>query len=199
MADAFAAPWDRAKVSARPRQPGAAPSGGGRRLTDGARLGSQIFVDTLSGAAAGPRAAGAPAAGWDEGLRGIEVKEAEAGRCVCHMEVTADKSNRYGTLHGGCIATLVDVVTTAAQLTATDIGGVSLGMTIEYLKPAPVGETVAVEAKVVRIGNRIAVINAELRLVGGLGDGQLVAQGTHTKFQDPSTDLKRRLGPRAKL
>ena len=56
----------------------------------------------------------------------------------------------------------------------------------------------AVEAKVVRIGNRIAVINAELRLVGGPGDGQLVAQGTHTKFQDPSTDLKRRLGLRAR-
>ena len=139
MADAVAEPWDRAKVRARrSRSPWLRPPpppGGGRRLTDGARLGSQIFVDTLSGAAAGPRAAGAPAAGWDEGLRGIEVKEAEAGRCVCHMEVTADKSNRYGTLHGGCIATLVDVVTTAAQLTATDIGGVSLHMAIEYLNP----------------------------------------------------------------
>ena len=34
----------------------------------------------------------------------------EPGWCVCVFPVTPRVQNRYGTLHGGCVATLVDVV-----------------------------------------------------------------------------------------
>lgn len=55
--------------------------------------------------------------------------------------------NRYGTLHGGCIATLVDVVSTAALVTVSEKAGVSLSMNIDYISPQPGGEEVEITAK----------------------------------------------------
>lgn len=52
------------------------------------------------------------------------------GQCVC--EVTVDKShlNVGGTLHGGFTATLVDVVSTLAIISADSNPGVSVDMNI---------------------------------------------------------------------
>ena len=50
--------------------------------------------------------------------------ELTPGRCVCVFPVRPRVQNRYGTLHGGCVATLVDVVSTVALLTVSKDPGV---------------------------------------------------------------------------
>ena len=50
--------------------------------------------------------------------------ELTPGRCVCVFTVRPRVQNRYGTLHGGCVATLVDVVSTVALLTVSKDPGV---------------------------------------------------------------------------
>ena len=52
------------------------------------------------------------------------LRELTPGRCVCVFPVRPRVQNRYGTLHGGCVATLVDVVSTVALLTVSKDPGV---------------------------------------------------------------------------
>ena len=57
--------------------------------------------------------------------------------------------NRYGTLHGGCIATIVDTVGSAALVTRSPISGVSLSISTEYYAPLQGGEEGLIQAQVV--------------------------------------------------
>jgi acyl-coenzyme A thioesterase PaaI-like protein len=117
---------------------------------------------------------------------------AEPGRVTARLPVSPAVSNRYGTLHGGCIggrglgpglrgaarrrsctpsprstaslqprttlpcvlgflvpaATLVDTVGSAALITLSPKGGVSLAINVNYLSKVPTDGVVAVEAEV---------------------------------------------------
>jgi acyl-coenzyme A thioesterase 13 len=120
-------------------------------------------------------------------LRGIYDIRAEDGRVTCRFRVLPRVQNRNGTLHGGCIATLVDVVGTAAILTNSRRGGVSLNINTNYLSPMPGNGIVLIDAKVLRIGRSIATASVDLRDVSS---GKLVAQGQHVKFiSDTEPDL----------
>lgn len=104
----------------------------------------------------------------------------QPNRCLCHLRVTKALQNRYGTLHGGVIAMLVDVIGTAAILTVADPpGGVSIDINISYISSSRVGEMVEVEATVLKVGRTISVVEVNIRL---LGTKELLAQGRHTKF-----------------
>eukprot|EP00884_Botryococcus_braunii_P006371 jgi/Botrbrau1/15735/Bobra.4_1s0104.2 len=111
-------------------------------------------------------------------LHAIYDIEAFEGRLVCKLPVTELVQNRFGTLHGGCIATLVDVVTSAALVTLVRRPSVSLTMSIDYLNPAELGTVVEIEGRVVKHGKSIAVTECDIRRA----DGTIVAQGKHTKF-----------------
>ncbi|PNH09078.1 Acyl-coenzyme A thioesterase 13 [Tetrabaena socialis] len=144
-------------------------------------------------------------------LQGLTVVEAAEGRVICELPVTARVQNRYGTLHGGCTATLVDTVSTAALLTASPHTGVSVNLAINYVAPMPgsgpeegqgpgseagteAGEVVVVDARVTRVGRQLATLAVELRRKA---TGQVVATGTHTKFlqvPDPATARMRLAG-----
>ncbi|CAL5219115.1 g889 [Coccomyxa viridis] len=112
-------------------------------------------------------------------LQTITDIRAYEGRLTCIIPVEPRVQNRYGTLHGGCIATLVDVVGSAALVTVSERSGVSLNISVDYLRPGQAGEEVLVDAKVVKVGGLIATINVDLKSVK---TGQLVAQGKHIKF-----------------
>mmetsp|Transcript_38618 Transcript_38618/g.85934 ORF Transcript_38618/g.85934 Transcript_38618/m.85934 type:complete len:189 (+) Transcript_38618:109-675(+) len=111
-------------------------------------------------------------------LSGLVVTSSERGRIVCKFPVTQKVSNRYGTLHGGCIATLVDTVSTAALVTVSDQTGVSVNLATTYLLPVPCGVEVVVDARVVRSGKTLATIQVDIKLP----DGRVAATGMHTKF-----------------
>ncbi|GAB4813667.1 hypothetical protein N2152v2_000713 [Parachlorella kessleri] len=135
-------------------------------------------------------------------LQGLKDITAEHGRVTCRLPVRTRVQNRYGTLHGGCIATLVDTVGTAALLTLNGRSGVSLAINVDYLRGMPGGSDVVVDAKVVKVGKTIATINVELR---DQDSGKLCAQGTHVKFMsEDEPDIGEQLGnikeqPRSKL
>lgn len=81
-------------------------------------------------------------------LIGLKDIQATPGRVTAVLPVHKRVQNRYGTLHGGAIATLIDVVGTAALLTVGQKGGVSLAINSNYLSPMPGGGEVLIDAKV---------------------------------------------------
>ncbi len=61
----------------------------------------------------------------------MRVVSAGSGKCTCEMKIEEEHQNRGGTLHGGLTATLVDVVSTYALMTAgSGSPGVSVDMNI---------------------------------------------------------------------
>ncbi|KAK9845554.1 hypothetical protein WJX84_003688 [Apatococcus fuscideae] len=72
------------------------------------------------------------------GLHSLEVSD---GRVVCKLPVVPRNMNRFGTLHGGCMATLVDTVGNAALRTKLDNTGVSLHIATTYMLPADLAIT----------------------------------------------------------
>mmetsp|Transcript_1192 Transcript_1192/g.3372 ORF Transcript_1192/g.3372 Transcript_1192/m.3372 type:complete len:165 (+) Transcript_1192:188-682(+) len=139
-----------------------------------------------------------PAKSFDSlALRGIKIVEATPGRCICSFKAEPERLNRYGTLHGGCIATLVDSVSTVALVTEINESGVSVNLAVTYMKPVPGGADVTVDAQVVRTGRQLATIQVDI-----LVQGSLCARGVHTKFLPgtglPGLDGKSQL-PRSKL
>jgi acyl-coenzyme A thioesterase 13 len=104
---------------------------------------------------------------------------AEPGVVRCSLPVSESVQNRYGTLHGGCIATLVDVVTTAALVTVSDFSGVTLELSAAYLNPCAAGDVAEVEARVLKAGGAVAVLSC---VVKARGTGRAVANGRHTKY-----------------
>ena len=124
-------------------------------------------------------------------LRGLTVLSSAPGHVRCMMPVTREKSNRYGTLHGGCAATLVDVVGTAAIFSVSPESGVSLHLSVDYLSPAPAGKNVVIDSRVVRVGRTIAVANV---VIESEETGQTLAQGRHLKHVG-SSDASRVRAP----
>ncbi|KAL4421379.1 hypothetical protein ABPG75_010670 [Micractinium tetrahymenae] len=121
----------------------------------------------------------APLAFDTTALRQLHSITAAPGRVTAELPVTLAVANRYGTLHGGCIATLVDTVGTAALVTVSPKGGVSLSINVNYLSKAPLGGSVLVEAQLVKSGRTIATIDVQIK---DKSTGALAAQGTHVKF-----------------
>ena len=117
--------------------------------------------------------------GFDRGLAGMELLEAEQGRAVAEIEVSEAVQNPVGTLHGGAIATLVDDVGTIAIMTIDREGrpGVTTDLNVSYLRAALPGERVRVEAETLRCGRTLAFVEVELSVAG-----KRIARGRMTKF-----------------
>eukprot|EP01018_Ginkgo_biloba_P019494 Gb_13609 [translate_table: standard] len=113
-------------------------------------------------------------------LQGLQIDHAERGRIVCSMKVPPRLMNTGNFLHGGATAAFVDVIGSAAIFTTgATTSGVSVEINISYLDAARLGEEIEIEARVLRIGRAIAVVNVDLRKKK---TGHLVAQGRHTKY-----------------
>ncbi|XP_004406545.1 PREDICTED: acyl-coenzyme A thioesterase 13 [Odobenus rosmarus divergens] len=117
--------------------------------------------------------------GFDRVLEKVTLVSAAPGKVVCEMKVEDDHTNKYGTLHGGLTATLVDNVSTMALL-CTEWGapGVSVDMNITYMSPAKIGEDIVITAHVLKQGKTLAFASVDLM---NKTTGKLVAQGRHTK------------------
>lgn len=127
-------------------------------------------------------------------LRGLTAVNADAaaGTLTARLPLRADLTNRYGTLHGGAAATIVDVVSSAAIVLTGSDGGVSVTLDVTYLSPAPlaVGHVLAA-ARVRRVGRSLAVADVDITLPDGV---TVVATGRHVKHVAAGRHV-----PRAKL
>ncbi|KJE94735.1 thioesterase superfamily member 2 [Capsaspora owczarzaki ATCC 30864] len=117
--------------------------------------------------------------GFDSNLHGLEITHAEEGRVVCLFKLTEHHTNRMGNLHGGLSATIVDIVTTLACVSKTNHPGVSTDLNVTYLNPATVGDTIRIEASVIKAGGRLAFTAADILRNH---DNVIVAHGRHTKY-----------------
>ena len=139
-----------------------------RPLAGGTPEAARAFLDTLLSSDSFDRTA----------LEGLKDARFSEGRCRCAFPVGVEKTNRYGTLHGGCIATLVDVVSTAALVTQSDHPGVSVNIDVAYMSPGPAGDEVQVDARVTKVGVNLAFMEVLIKS----GDGKVVAKGSHIKY-----------------
>ncbi|KAG9444109.1 hypothetical protein H6P81_015449 [Aristolochia fimbriata] len=118
---------------------------------------------------------------------GLSIDLVEPGRVLCSFKVPARLLNNGNFLHGGATASLVDIVGSAAIFAAgSPTSGASLEINISYLDAAYLDEEVEIEAKILRMGKTIAVVNVELRKKK---TGKIIAQGRHTKYLAFSSKL----------
>lgn len=106
---------------------------------------------------------------------GIELVESGESHAVMAVTVTPAHANYYGGTHGGLLATLADtacffprpLIPAGAKVTTTNLS-------LNYLRPAAVGERLRARAELLRLGRRTA--NLEVRIENA--DGKLVVQGS---------------------
>ncbi|XP_077625684.1 acyl-coenzyme A thioesterase 13 [Crocuta crocuta] len=117
--------------------------------------------------------------GFDKVLEKVTLVSATPGKLVCEMKVEDGHANKYGTLHGGMTATLVDNISTLALISVEGgAPGVSVDMNITYMSPAKIGEEIVITAYVLKQGKTLAFASVD---VTKKATGKLVAQGRHTK------------------
>ena len=74
-------------------------------------------------------------------------------------------ANINQVIHSGALASLVDLVSTAALYnTKQRKPGVSVDMHVSFIKPAKLNETILVEGRVVKAGNKMAYTIANIYL-----------------------------------
>ncbi|KAK2518377.1 Acot13 [Columba guinea] len=118
--------------------------------------------------------------GFDRVLQKVKLLSATPGKIVCEMKVEEEHTNRFGTLHGGLTATLIDVVSTTALIyTERAAPGVSVDMNITYTSAAKIGEEILITAQILKQGRNLAFATVDLT---NKASGKLIAQGRHTKY-----------------
>ena len=102
----------------------------------------------------------------------------------CEVTVSDALANNYGTLHGGCISTIVDVVGTLALLGVDPTrAGVSIEMNQTFCSAAKVGDRVSAVGTVLRYGRTMGFTEVTIAILEADGSvGRTVAVGRHTKY-----------------
>jgi uncharacterized protein (TIGR00369 family) len=110
-------------------------------------------------------------------LIGVELVRRGEGHARCRLPVTEKvRGGVAGSVHGGVLSALVDIVTLSAISTvvnpAEDQMAGTAELSISYLRPA-LGDAVYADARVLKKGRQIAVVDVDLTDP----DGRLVAKG----------------------
>jgi uncharacterized protein (TIGR00369 family) len=98
-------------------------------------------------------------------LIGVELVERGEGHARCRLPVTEQvRGGVAGSVHGGVLSALVDIVTLAAVSTVAQPGEQMAGtadLNISYLRPA-LGDAVFAQARVLKKGRTLAVVDVDL-------------------------------------
>lgn len=141
--------------------------------------------------------AGTPMQGWDapvqgalvleRAVRGAELERERAGTpeaaSAWRLTVGPGHANSFGGLHGGCTASLVDVLGSAQIAFGDELEcGVAVGLDVQFSSSAKRGEAVQWTARVLHRGGRLATVEVRATAAGRKGrPGRLIAVGTVTK------------------
>ena len=118
--------------------------------------------------------------GHERLFRDITVVSGADGHCQCELQISESMLNSQGFLHGGVTATLVDSVSTFALMTTgAGVPGVSLDLSVSYLKPIKLNDSIIIDAKTLSCGKSIAVATVDIT---SKASGKLMAHGRHSKF-----------------
>ena len=99
-------------------------------------------------------------------LLGLRFVEREEGRLVVEMPVRQEAFNGSGNLHGGAIATLVDVAAGSCAARASGFDAVTQSLVtadlhVRYLG-RPKGDVVRADARLVRAGRMLIVVEVRV-------------------------------------
>ena len=110
-------------------------------------------------------------------LLGIEVVDMEDDGAAVELDAGDQHLNAHGTVHGGAIASLIDMAMGAAvrREDTGDESPVTIEMKVTYLRPAKPGRLRA-EGSIRRRGTHIVVAEADVLDA----DGEAVAHGIGT-------------------
>ncbi|CAL5196147.1 unnamed protein product [Lathyrus oleraceus] len=126
---------------------------------------------------------------FDSFLRNfIKVDQIQPGRISCTLIVKPPICNAYGTLHGGTVASLVEVLAIAcARTVVAEDKQLFLGeISISYLSATPMDEEVVANASVVKSGRNLTVVALEFKLKK---TGNLLYLSHATFFNMPVSSL----------
>jgi acyl-coenzyme A thioesterase 13 len=117
---------------------------------------------------------------FDSCFDGMQVTRIDSnGEAECELKVDHRHENSYGTLHGGAITSLVDIVGTMALLAKDHKrGGVSVDLNVSFVKAAKTGETVRIRGRVLKLGKTLGFTHVDVLAADGV---TLLATGRHTK------------------
>ncbi|MGN0203224.1 MAG: PaaI family thioesterase [Coprococcus sp.] len=90
---------------------------------------------------------------------GIEITDGDFGYCRGEMKVEEHHKNPLGTVHGGCLYTLADTLGGFAAATY-GFGGPTLSGNMYFMRPTLGVEKLICEARVIKNGKRIRVVEA---------------------------------------
>jgi uncharacterized protein (TIGR00369 family) len=109
---------------------------------------------------------------------GFRLIEAEPGRVVFRCDMDERHFNLIGSVHGGLVATLIDSASGCAVYTTLARGDAwtTLNLGVDYLRPTPGEGPVRCVGRVVRVGRRTGVADAELLDA----EGRVCARGSST-------------------
>lgn len=113
---------------------------------------------------------------------GFELAEASPGRAILRMRVDDRHKQLHGVVHGGVLAALADTAGGLASYMSMPRGTriATIEMKINYLEGVEAG-MVEADARVVRIGKHIAVVDCDIRD----GNRRLVSKALMTFFVGP--------------
>ncbi|OJJ82382.1 PaaI family thioesterase [Aspergillus glaucus CBS 516.65] len=107
------------------------------------------------------------------------------------LTIPQNLCNYMGNLHGGCTATLIDILSTTILLGMSRpgvfaLGGVSRHLKTTYLRPVPQGTEVRLTCTLVQMGKRLAFLRADISRVD---NGDICVLGEHEKANtDPAEE-----------
>ncbi|MBR2559876.1 MAG: PaaI family thioesterase [Firmicutes bacterium] len=95
------------------------------------------------------------------GMRAVSISEDGMPKICFAFEASTEKQNRYGTLHGGMIASLLDEAMGMAATAYSTMQMSTVGFSVNYQK-AGLGEHYVIEVNMENIGRRIIQASAKL-------------------------------------
>jgi len=112
-------------------------------------------------------------------MLGIEPQEVKEGYSKVVLNYREELNNPYGAVHGGVIASLIDVVIGIAVVTKIEVGErtVTADLRINYIRGLKGQKGYAI-GRLIRKGKNIAVGEAEVYD----SEGQLIAKATGTYY-----------------
>ena len=112
----------------------------------------------------------------------LQVEPQEDGRSAVVVEAGDEHLNPHGSVHGGVLATMIDVAMGTAVASAGGRAPVTVSLAVTYLEPGRPGRLTA-SAKVRKRGKRLVVVEAEV-----VQDGDVVADAHGTFAVRPGDD-----------
>ncbi|XP_004492674.1 uncharacterized protein [Cicer arietinum] len=96
----------------------------------------------------------------------IKVDLIQRGRISCTLSVKPQISNAFGTLHGGSVGSVVELLSIAcARTVVAEDKELFLGeINVSYLSGAPTNAEVAADASVVKSGRNVTMVALEFKL-----------------------------------